>query len=90
MAIVRSMWTTDNNHGAQLEFLSGHHLLDGCFPTVGAWIHYGLGSLNDNLPQFVVLGDFKDTRIRQNFQSEPKIKRSGYFSINAAQGSNSR
>ena len=27
------------------------------FPTIGSWVHYGLGSLNDNLPQFVVLGD---------------------------------
>ena len=57
MAVVRSMWTTDNNHGAQLEFLSGRHLLDGCFPTVGAWIHYGLGSLSDNLPQFLSIGE---------------------------------
>ena len=57
MAVIRSMWTTDNNHGAQLEFLSGRHLLDGCFPTVGAWIHYGLGSLSDNLPQFLSIGD---------------------------------
>src|SRR5262249_35584721 len=24
--------------------------------TIGAWAHYGLGSLNDNLPQFVILG----------------------------------
>jgi hypothetical protein len=31
-------------------------LLDGCFPTIGAWIHYGLGSLNDNLPQFISIG----------------------------------
>ena len=30
--------------------------LDGYFPTIGSWVHYGLGSLNDNLPQFVVLG----------------------------------
>jgi len=56
MAIIRSMWTTDNCHGAQLEFLSGRHLLDGCFPTLGAWIHYGLGSLNENLPQFLSIG----------------------------------
>ncbi len=57
MAVVRSMWTTDNNHGAQLQFLSGRHMLDGCVPTVGAWIHYGLGSLSDNLPQFLSIGD---------------------------------
>jgi hypothetical protein len=56
IAVVRSMWTTDNNHGAQLQFHTGRHHLEGVFPTIGSWAHYGLGSLNDNLPQFVVLG----------------------------------
>ncbi|MBQ18126.1 MAG: sulfatase [Planctomycetaceae bacterium] len=56
LAIVRSMWTTDNNHGAQLQFHTGRHSLDGFFPTIGSWIHYGLGSLNEDLPQFVVMG----------------------------------
>ena len=56
IAFVRSMWTTDNNHGAQLQFHTGRHSLEGDFPTIGSWVHYGLGSLNDNLPQFVVLG----------------------------------
>jgi hypothetical protein len=56
LSIVRSMWTTDNDHGAQLQFHTGRHALEGPFPTIGSWIHYGLGSLNDNLPQFVVLG----------------------------------
>jgi hypothetical protein len=56
LAIVRSMWTTDNNHGAQLQFHTGRHMLDGQFPTIGSWVHYGLGSLNEDLPQFVVMG----------------------------------
>jgi hypothetical protein len=56
VTIVRSMWTTDNNHGAQLQFHTGRHALEGALPTIGSWVHYGLGSLNDNLPQFVVLG----------------------------------
>jgi Protein of unknown function (DUF1501) len=56
ISIVRSMWTTDNNHGAQIQFMTGRHALEGFFPTLGSWVHYGLGSLNDNLPQFVVLG----------------------------------
>jgi hypothetical protein len=29
------------------------------FPGMGAWISYGLGSLNDNLPTFVVLPDHR-------------------------------
>jgi hypothetical protein len=56
VCVVRSMWTTDNNHGAQLQFHTGRHSLDGQVPTIGSWVHYGLGSLNDNLPQFVAMG----------------------------------
>lgn len=56
LAIVRSMWTTDSNHGAQTQFHSGRHMNDGEFPTLGGWIHYGLGSLNENLPQFISMG----------------------------------
>ncbi|MDA7525199.1 DUF1501 domain-containing protein [Verrucomicrobia bacterium] len=56
IAVLRSMWTTDDNHGAQVQFHSGRHMLDGRFPTIGAWVTYGLGSLNENLPQFVTIG----------------------------------
>jgi len=56
ISIIRSMYTTDDNHGAQTQFHSGRHMLDGEFPTLGAWVHYGLGSLNDNLPQFISMG----------------------------------
>jgi hypothetical protein len=56
IAFVRSMWTTDSNHGAQTQFHSGRHQNDGDFPTLGAWVHYGLGSLNENLPQFISMG----------------------------------
>jgi len=56
LAVVRSMWTTDNDHAAQLQFHTGRHIFDGFFPSIGSWVHYGLGSLNDNLPQFIVLG----------------------------------
>jgi len=56
ISIVRSMYTTDDNHGAQTQFHSGRHMLDGEYPTLGAWVHYGLGSLNQNLPQFISMG----------------------------------
>ncbi len=56
LCVIRSMWTEDSNHGAQLQFHTGRHRVDGFFPTVGAWATYGLGSLNENLPQFVVMG----------------------------------
>ena len=60
LAIVRSCWCTDNDHGAQYEFNTGHHLFDGYHPSIGSWVHWGLGSLNDNLPSFVVLGEGPD------------------------------
>ncbi len=56
LCVIRSMWTEDSNHGAQLQFHTGRHRLDGFFPTIGAWANYGLGSLNDELPKFVVMG----------------------------------
>lgn len=56
LAIVRSMWTTDNDHGAQLQFHTGRHVLEGRLPTIGSWVHYGLGTMNENLPKYVVLG----------------------------------
>jgi hypothetical protein len=63
IAFIRSMWTTDNNHGAQVQFHSGRHVLDPRVPTIGAWINYGLGTLNENLPQFINIGPrFFDTR----------------------------
>ena len=63
IAFVRSMWTTDDNHGAQVQFHSGRHMLDPHEPTLGAWVTYGLASMTDNLPTFVNMGPrFFDTR----------------------------
>jgi hypothetical protein len=56
LAVVRSLWTTDNDHGAQLQFHTGRHVREGAFPTIGSWTCYGLGTLNQNLPEYVVLG----------------------------------
>ena len=56
LAVVRSLWTLDNDHGAQLTFQTGRHVREGAFPTLGSWVCYGLGTMNQNLPEFVVLG----------------------------------
>lgn len=71
LAVVRSMWTTDSNHGAQTQFHSGRHMNDGEFPTLGAWVHYGLGSLNDNLPQFISIGSREYWNKRDGFYLGP-------------------
>jgi hypothetical protein len=56
LAVVRSLYTTDNDHGAQLQWHTGRHVREGAYPTVGSWVSYGLGSLNQNLPEYCVLG----------------------------------
>ncbi len=60
LAVVRSVWCTDNDHAAQYEFHTGYHAFDGSHPSFGSWVHYGLGSLNQNLPSFVALGNPPD------------------------------
>ena len=56
LAVVRSLWTVHNDHGAQLTFQTGRHPREGAHPTLGSWVSYGLSSGNQNLPEFVVLG----------------------------------
>ncbi len=70
LAFVRSMYTTDNDHGAEFQFHNGRHQLDEQQPSIGSWATYGLGSLNENLPQFVFLGQYTDTRVKKNFAAD--------------------
>ncbi|MEX0704293.1 MAG: DUF1501 domain-containing protein [Planctomycetales bacterium] len=57
ISVVRSLWVDDNCHGAQLTWHNGRHSREGgIHPTIGSWINYGLGTLNENLPQFIVIG----------------------------------
>ncbi len=70
LCVVRSMWTTDNDHAAEFQMHTGRHALDEQQPTIGSWVSYGLGSLNENLPQFVFLGQYKDTRVKKDFAAD--------------------
>lgn len=54
MAILRSMTTEAINHDPAITFLQTGNQISGR-PSMGAWMHYGLGSDNENLPSFVVL-----------------------------------
>ena len=57
--MVRSCWTDGINHvGGVTEMNTGSIL--GGRPSLGAWVNYGLGSANRNLPSFVVLLDDRD------------------------------
>jgi uncharacterized protein (DUF1501 family) len=54
IAVVRSLHTNEFNHGpAQIYMNAGD--ARGGRPSMGAWMTYGLGSENENLPGFVVL-----------------------------------
>ena len=54
LCIVRSMFTEAINHDPAITFFQTGSQLAGR-PSMGAWVHYGLGSDNENLPAFVVL-----------------------------------
>ncbi len=56
MAFIHNMVSKSNVHGPATFMQATGFVLPG-FPGMGAWISYGLGSLTDNLPTFVVLPD---------------------------------
>jgi len=54
VAIVRSLHTTQFNHAPAQIFMSTGHQIAGR-PSMGAWVTYGIGSENADLPGFVVM-----------------------------------
>lgn len=54
LCIVRSLFTEAINHGPGVTFLQTGTQIAGR-PSMGAWLSYGLGQENANLPAFVVL-----------------------------------
>ena len=54
LCIVRSMFTDAINHDPAITFFQTGSQIAGR-PSMGSWIHYGLGSDNEDLPAFVVL-----------------------------------
>ncbi|MCE9530312.1 MAG: DUF1501 domain-containing protein [Planctomycetes bacterium] len=58
LAFIHSCHSTANNHAPASMEISGGLVRPG-YPSLGAWVTYGLGSMNDNLPAFVVMHDAK-------------------------------
>jgi hypothetical protein len=54
LTIIRSMHTEAINHEPAITFIQTGNMIAGK-PCVGSWIAYGLGSMNQDLPTFVVL-----------------------------------
>lgn len=56
LTFIRSMHTVNLTHEPAIYKIHSGQMLPG-YPTMGAWVTYGLGSENQNLPAYVVLDD---------------------------------
>ncbi|MBT7983650.1 MAG: DUF1501 domain-containing protein, partial [Akkermansiaceae bacterium] len=54
ICLIRSMFTEAINHDPAITFFQTGSQLAGR-PSIGSWMSYGLGSVNRNLPKYVVL-----------------------------------
>ena len=78
MCFIRSMHTEAINHEPAITYMQTGNQITGR-PCLGAWVSYGLGSLNDNLPTFVVLVA-KPTNTEQLQAISARLWSSGYLS----------
>lgn len=67
LCVVRSMFTEAINHGPGVTFLQTGSMFPGR-PSLGAWLDYGLGSDNEDLPSFVVM-------VTKNKGGQPLVSR---------------
>jgi hypothetical protein len=54
IAIVKSLYTEQINHEPAITFIQTGFMIGGR-PCIGSWLAYGLGSMNQDLPTFVVM-----------------------------------
>ncbi len=54
LCVINSMYTEAINHGPGVTFMQTGSQFPGR-PSMGAWLSYGLGSANQDLPSFVVM-----------------------------------
>jgi len=58
LTVINSMVSESANHTPALFFANSGFQFNG-FPSAGSWLSYGLGSMNESLPDYVVLPDFR-------------------------------
>ena len=73
IAFIHSMTADSPIHGSAMLMMNSGKILSGS-PCIGSWINYGLGTVNENLPGFVVMLDPRGGPI-----SGPKNWSSGYM-----------
>lgn len=67
LCVVNSMFTEAINHGPGVTFVQTGSQFPGR-PSMGAWLDYGLGSVNQDLPSFVVM-------VTKNKSGQPLVSR---------------
>ena len=77
ICFIRSMQTDAINHEPAISYMQTGNQITGR-PCLGSWASYGLGSLNDNLPTFVVLVA-KPTNTEQVQAISARLWSSGYL-----------
>ncbi len=77
LCVVKSMWTEAINHDPATTFLQTGSPLPGR-PSMGSWVSYGLGSMNENLPTYVALHS-KVSSNKPNQAVYPRLWGSGFL-----------
>ncbi len=67
LCIIKSMYTEQINHDPATTFFQTGNQIAGR-PSMGAWMSYGLGAINENLPSFIVL-------VSKNGSGQPLLAR---------------
>jgi hypothetical protein len=78
LAVIRTVHTDAINHEPAILLMNTGSMVPGK-PSLGAWLSYGLGSMNDNLPTFVVL-NAKLIPQADNQPISPRLWGSGFLS----------
>ena len=77
LCVIRTMWTETINHDPATTYLQTGSPIPGR-PSIGAWVSYGLGSMNENLPTYVVLHS-KVSSGKPNQPVYPRLWGSGFL-----------
>ncbi len=56
MAFLHSLYAESPLHGSAMLMMNSGRILSGA-PSLGSWVNYGLGTMNENLPGYVVMLD---------------------------------
>ncbi|MFI5384715.1 MAG: DUF1501 domain-containing protein [Fimbriimonadales bacterium] len=77
LCVVKSMWTEAINHDPATTYIQTGSQLPGR-PSMGAWLSYGLGSMNEDLPTYVVLHS-RVTSNKPNQAVYPRLWGTGFL-----------